>query len=290
MAGLSAAFSALSEEERSAVTMQVLSQFPNGINMGATAQLAVLTGQNPHDLLGQQIGISYQAALDASEILGQIADKREAGIPLSDDEVWLLEFAGLSAFAARNSSALLEWSRAAKNPRFQRLVGELDGASGVSLGGNHPLGADAIPRNGSRPLDGQGPGTVTCGHNSCGMVLDTLGNPIDPATLIDSLPPRSGGINRIDVRNLFAAHGVNASTFAGKNIGDLARYTSNGTPVVVRISGQNNFSHFVVVDGVTTRNGMRVVAIRDPAGAGVQYFSPASTFGQHFTGEVIVPQ
>lgn len=162
--------------------------------------------------------------------------------------------------------------------------------AGVPLGSNHPLGADAIPRNGSRPLYGQGPGTVTCGHNACGMVLDTLGKLVDPARLISELPPRTGGINRIDVRNLFSKNGVSTGTFTGKGVDDLARYTSNGRPVVVRVTGENNFSHFVVVDGVTKRNGIDVVAVRDPIGSGQQYFSPTSTFGQHFTGEVIVPR
>ncbi len=44
----------------------------------------------------------------------------------------------------------------------------------------------------------------------------------------------------------------------------------------------------VVVDGVTTRNGAEVVAIRDPHG--VQYFSPKATFQEYFTGEVVVPR
>jgi len=67
------------------------------------------------------------------------------------------------------------------------------------------------------------------------------------------------------------------------------RYTADGKPVIVRIvdgSGASDFSHFVVVDGVTTRNGIKVVAIRHPQG--VQYFSPVSTFQKNFTGEVVV--
>lgn len=71
----------------------------------------------------------------------------------------------------------------------------------------------------------------------------------------------------------------------------MARYTSNGTPVVVRVAdkiGGSDFSHFVVVDGVTTRNGIPVVAIRDPHG--MQYFSPVTTFERSFTGEVVVPR
>lgn len=57
---------------------------------------------------------------------------------------------------------------------------------------------------------------------------------------------------------------------------------------IVDKAGGSSFSHFVVVDGVTTRNGIAVVAIRDPWGK--QYFSPAGTFEKNFTGEVIVPK
>nr|TWR35003.1 hypothetical protein FQY85_08955 [Cronobacter turicensis] len=72
---------------------------------------------------------------------------------------------------------------------------------------------------------------------------------------------------------------------------DLSRYTANGTPIIARIAdktGGDSFSHFVVVDGVTTRNGISVVAIRDPWGK--QYFSPVSTFEKNFTGDVVVPK
>lgn len=94
-----------------------------------------------------------------------------------------------------------------------------------------------------------------------------------------------------DVADLMRSEGVPASAFGNRNVADLTRYTSSGTPVVVRIAdrtGGSDFSHFVVVDGVTTRNGVAVVAIRDPHGA--QYFSPVATFEKSFTGEVVVPR
>ncbi|MCF3467115.1 hypothetical protein JAK72_19080 [Stenotrophomonas maltophilia] len=53
-------------------------------------------------------------------------------------------------------------------------------------------------------------------------------------------------------------------------------------------SGGSTFSHFVVVDGVTERAGVKVVAIRDPHG--VQYFSALSTFERNFSGDVVVPR
>ncbi|MBC3383636.1 hypothetical protein HU767_06185 [Pseudomonas sp. SWRI179] len=53
-------------------------------------------------------------------------------------------------------------------------------------------------------------------------------------------------------------------------------------------SGGSDFSHFVVVDGVTTKNNTPVVAIRDPHGS--QYFSPVTTFEKNFSGVVVVPR
>ncbi len=87
------------------------------------------------------------------------------------------------------------------------------------------------------------------------------------------------------------SEGVPASAFGSRNVADLARYTGDGASVVVRIVDNTkgtDFSHFVVVDGVTTRNGISVVAIRDPHGT--QHFSPVSTFQINFSGEVVVPR
>ncbi|WP_334069895.1 C39 family peptidase [Acinetobacter colistiniresistens] len=86
--------------------------------------------------------------------------------------------------------------------------------------------------------------------------------------------------NNIDVYN-----------FSARTLNDLSRYTSNGKPVIVRIADPKNpkeFSHFVVVDGITEKNGQKVVAIRDPHGK--SYFSPVDTFKKAFTGEAIVPR
>ncbi|HDV4112650.1 TPA: DUF637 domain-containing protein, partial [Pseudomonas aeruginosa] len=164
-------------------------------------------------------------------------------------------------------------------------AGEVAGA-----GARNPLLDDAIPRGGDRLVVNQGP-VPTCGHNSCGMVLNTLGKEVDVGTLIQKLPPSEKGIFAQDVASLMKSEGVPASAFGNRNVADLARYTSNGTPVVVRVVDNatgSGFSHFVVVDGVTTRNGISVVAIRDPHGK--QYFSPVSTFERNFSGEVVVPR
>jgi filamentous hemagglutinin len=153
---------------------------------------------------------------------------------------------------------------------------------------NNPLRADAIDRNGSRMLLDQGQ-APTCGHNPCGMVLDTLGRPVDVESLIAELPPSKGGIFPEEVAELFKGEGVNASDYYKRNVDDLIRYTTDGTPVVVRIADpETGFSHLIVVDGVTKRNGVEVVAIRDPHGK--QYFSPRTTFSKYFSGDVVVPR
>ena len=171
------------------------------------------------------------------------------------------------------------------------------GAKGTTTAGElagappkNPLLDDSIPRDGDRLVLNQG-SVPTCGHNSCGMVLDTLGKEVDIGSLIQRIAPSEGGIYARDVASLMTSEGVPASAFGSRNVADLARYTGDGTPVVVRIVDNTkgtDFSHFVVVDGVTIRNGISVVAIRDPHGA--QYFSPVSTFQRNFSGEVVVPR
>ncbi|ULR42759.1 C39 family peptidase [Rhizobium sp. K102] len=144
-----------------------------------------------------------------------------------------------------------------------------------------------MTRNGNRMLLDQGQ-VPTCGHNSCGMVLDTLGRPVDVEALIAKIPPMEDGIFPGDVVSLFKDQGIDANVFRNRNVDDLVRYTTNGTPVIARVSDPTTgFSHFVVVDGVTKRNGIEVVAIRDPHGQ--QYFSPRTTFSKYMA-EVIVPR
>ena len=172
----------------------------------------------------------------------------------------------------------------------ERIAGNFYADNAAATAAKNPLLVDSIPRNGNRLVLDQGM-APTCGHNSCGMVLDTLGNSVDVAKLIEKVPPGDLGIFPKQVEALMKAEGVDAVALERRNVDDLARYTADGVPVVVRIvdkTGGTDFSHFVVVDGVTTRNGVRVVAIRDPQGK--QYFSPAGTFQTNFTGDVILPK
>lgn len=123
------------------------------------------------------------------------------------------------------------------------------------------------------------------------MLLDTMGKPVNIVDLINKTPPTQGRITSMQVAGILKSESVEASTWAGRKVSNISHYTSNGTPIVVRIidkNGGSGFSHFVVADGVTSRNGIPVVAIRDPWGK--QYFSLVTTFEKNFTGEVIVPK
>lgn len=152
----------------------------------------------------------------------------------------------------------------------------------------NPLAKDALPRNTDRLVLNQGK-EPTCGHNSCAMVLDTLGKPVDVAPLINTIPPGEKGITIQELSRLFEKNNVDNFAFSGRTIQDLERYTSKGTPVIVRIEDKSrDFSHFVVVDGITVRNGQKVVAIRDPHGK--SYFSPLDSFKKSFTGDAVIPR
>nr|WP_258079545.1 VENN motif pre-toxin domain-containing protein [Xanthomonas arboricola] len=198
---------------------------------------------------------------------------------------------GLDAFDARFLSlADLGMAGLGRLRTIRDIFPKVTAVDEIAAGGKNPLVSTSIPRNGDRLLLNQG-STPTCGHNSCGMVLNTLGKEVDIDSLIKKIPPSSDGIFTRDAANLLSSEGVPSSTFGNRSVADLSRYTSNGTPVIVRItdeSGGSRFSHFVVVDGVTTRNGIPVVAIRDPHNK--QYFSPIGVFQKFFSGDVIVPR
>ena len=82
-------------------------------------------------------------------------------------------------------------------------------AADAAGGAKNPLLADAMPRNGDRLVLNQG-NVPTCGANSCGMALDTMGRPVDVATLIQRIPPSAEGIYSTDVATLMKSQGVDA--------------------------------------------------------------------------------
>ncbi len=147
---------------------------------------------------------------------------------------------------------------------------------------DHPLTGNALSRNGNRQVSPQGD-VPTCGQHSCAMLTSSTGQNLDPINLIN----QTGAVptNRNQLASLLNNNGVSAVASGGRSIDDLSLITRNGDPAIVRITGDNGFSHWVVVDGITKRNGTDVVAIRDPHGQ--QYFSPLSTFEESFSGDIV---
>ncbi len=133
-------------------------------------------------------------------------------------------------------------------------------------------------------------GSVTCGQHACGMVLNTQGRPVAVDYIISSRPPDfTNGSSQTQLQRALRDNGVGSTAFSGRNVSDLRRYTSDGRPAIATVQTGPNTYHAVVVDGVTTRGGQQVVAIRDPAGGtnGGVYYETVTSFQSRFTGDVI---
>jgi len=141
-----------------------------------------------------------------------------------------------------------------------------------------------LARNGERTVFNQG-NAPTCAPTSCGMILDTLGQPVDLVRLIERANVGPNGMSANRVADLLTGEGVNATFKARMTIDDLAKATANGNPAIAAVR-QGGGGHAIVVDGVTTRQGVKVVAIRDPWGQ--QYFEKVDTFNQRFLRQGII--
>ncbi|ELZ5938659.1 hypothetical protein U0L13_000820 [Providencia stuartii] len=113
-------------------------------------------------------------------------------------------------------------------------------------GTKHPLLDDAIPRNGDRAIVNQGV-LPTCGHNSYGMVLDTMGKPVNIVDLINKTPSAPRVTTSMQVAGILKAEDVEASAWAGRKVNDISRYTSNGAPIMVRIIDKNDGNIFFIL-------------------------------------------
>ena len=103
---------------------------------------------------------------------------------------------------------------------------------------DHPLTGNAIPRNGTRELSSQGT-FPTCGQHSCAMLTSSTWQNLNPVNLIN----QTGTVatTRSDLANLLRGNGVDAASFANRNVDDLARYTQSGKPVITRVTGNMVF-------------------------------------------------
>ena len=126
----------------------------------------------------------------------------------------------------------------------------------------------------------------TCGPTSCGMVLDTLGRPVDLGALVQQAQVGKNGVGIDSLAKILQNEGVNARFQRGLSIDALREATAGGNPAIVAVKLDGG-GHAVVVDGITTRQGIEVVSIRDPW-KGVQYHEQLDVFKQRYYRQGVV--
>ncbi len=142
-------------------------------------------------------------------------------------------------------------------------------------------GGGIIPRNTQLPLLNQG-AKPTCGANATGMVLDTVAATRNTTVLGGLTGTATRVVKLTELATTLNANGVKAAYTRGINIDKLAAATAGKNPAIVAIRTAGGIGHAVVVDGITIRNGHKVVAIRDPHGAA--YFQTVSEFEKIWIG------
>ncbi|PSN13170.1 hypothetical protein C7293_17100 [filamentous cyanobacterium CCT1] len=164
-----------------------------------------------------------------------------------------------------------------------------DASSAFRRGGLEPGNpiSTSLTRSGDRPVFDQG-SAPTCGPVSAAMVFATSNRYVDVNRLAQQAGTTQRGTLMGKLTSAMKANGANVSLERRLSLDGLAQRTAQGNPAIAHMNLDRG-RHAVVVDGVTERQGVRVVAIRDPAG-GRQYFTPADEFTQRFTGEAIVPR
>ncbi len=141
-----------------------------------------------------------------------------------------------------------------------------------------------LPRRTERVVLNQG-NAPTCGPVSCGMVIDTMGNRYELAQLVLEAGPMGTPLDRM--LSIIRRHNINADMRLNLTVDLLAEATRNGNPAiaVIRTNTPGQALHAIVIDGITTRLGQRVVAIRNPWG--LQYFELVEVFERSFIGQGI---
>jgi len=153
---------------------------------------------------------------------------------------------------------------------------------------NGPFDAAGIlGRNGDRIVLLQGP-NPTCGPVCAAMIAEGEGLIALPENFI-VIARQNGwlsanGMLRRDLPKLLDEFRIASREMTGQNLNQLATATAGGRPAIVRLKGADG--HFVIVDGVTTRMGERVVAIRNPHGQ--QYFQRVADFEAQWDNSMVV--
>jgi len=176
-----------------------------------------------------------------------------------------------------------------------RGVLALKGANSVDAAAAGSLISEtsSIARNGSRLVFDQryvsDVGSVACGPTACAMVLNDSGKWVNVTQIARDAGLVPGvGTDVVGLSKTLQNNGLSSATWILKaSVDDLAVATSKGNAAIARVTLENGEGHFVVVDGVTVRQGQSVVAIRDP-GTGKQYFVPSQEFANKFSGQAVL--
>jgi hypothetical protein len=198
----------------------------------------------------------------------------------------------VSKVAADTSKVTKGEARAARTSSATKIGEEASTAGKLEPGNPN---STSLPRNGKRNVRNQLTENtdvphMACGPTSCGMVLDTAGKPADVTKLAKEANLGKHGTYVADLETVLLNNGVNSARYMIGNevsIGTLEKATRQGHPAIVRLELQGSnggkYGHFVVVDGITIKEGQKAVAVRDPAG-GKQYFVPVDQFEQRLGG------
>jgi filamentous hemagglutinin len=194
-----------------------------------------------------------------------------------------------AAFALEAGAALYGLRGAA--PELSEF-GNVDAAA--TGAGTRALGAevDTIPRNGNRLVLDQSYvsdiGDVACGPTSCAMVMNDRGQWVNISHLAQDAGLVPGvGTDVLGLASALQNNGVGAARAVfGATVDDLAAATANGESAIAHVNLSGDAGHFVVVDGVTTRAGQAVVAVRDPLDG--QFFVPVNQFQAKFSGQAVL--
>ncbi|MBN3004311.1 hemagglutinin repeat-containing protein [Chromobacterium alkanivorans] len=184
------------------------------------------------------------------------------------------------------------WLIGLKGPKAIASDGASSGSLATDVAGSLQTETNSMSRAGSRIVIDQryvsNIGNVACGPTSCTMILNDTGKWVNITQIAKDANLIPGvGTDVIGLTGALQKNGLPSAKWAvGQSVNDIAAGTSRGNAVIARVSLDSGGGHFVVVDGVTSRQGQRVVAIRDP-GTGTQYFTPVIDFVKKFTGQVV---
>jgi filamentous hemagglutinin len=117
------------------------------------------------------------------------------------------------------------------------------------------------------------------------MILDTLKANRNSTELGGLIGSSNRVVRMNELSSTLNANGLNSSFVRNVSVDDLAGATSVQNPAIVAIKTPQG-GHAVVVDGITTRLGQRVVAIRDPHGTA--YFQTVEEFDKVFMNQAVI--